>query len=290
MKLFKNNINIIFKYIHILFLLYIHIYIIKMKLLFLILGGSFRKGNSQNRNYGIEESINGQITASNSHIEFIEFIKNKFNVEIDVIISTYSTNYDNILLDIYKEYLIENYFYKFNSESDLKGIHNLFHLAYKNHIENYDALFFFRIDIYLKKRLFDIFNPYSETILFPFIVSVYNITSGHLDHKNPSGHPVHSDMLLFIPKKYFNVINKINLGHATWSELVGGCYGFFYNDVPILTYDDFNCMIDTHHDSDSKIDWNPLYYTVNREECPEEKWNDPESRFNINNYNCNLIK
>jgi hypothetical protein len=259
-----------------------------MKLLFLIIGGSFRKGSTQNRNYGIEESISGQIEASNSHIEFLKFIKDKYNISVDIIISTYSTNYNNILIDIYKDYLIKDYIHQYNSESDLKGIHNLFHMAYKDHIQNYDALFFSRIDIVLKKKLFDIFNPYSEVILFPFIVSIYNISNGRLDHKNPSGHPVHSDMLLFIPRKYFNIIDKINLGHATLSELVGGCNGFVYNPIPFISYDDFNCMINTHHDSDSEIDWNPLYYTVNRKICLEENWNDRESIFNKNNYNYEL--
>ena len=260
-----------------------------MRLLFLIIGGSFRKGSSQHRNYGIEESIEGQIKSSMSHILFIKYIKNKFNIQIDVIISTYSTYYNDKLINIYKDYLVENYFYPYHQESDLKGIHNLFHLAYKNHIQNYDALFFCRIDIVLKQKLFDIFNPYSQTILFPFIVSINNITSRRIDHKNPTGHPVHSDMLLFVPGKYFGIIDKINLGHATWSELVGGCYGFVYHETPILKYDDFDCMIDTHHDSDSEIDWNPLYYTVNRKICLEENWDDKISRFNKNNYNFELI-
>ena len=256
-----------------------------MKLLFLIAGGSFRKGSSRNRNYGVKntEVYNNQINIAKRHMEFLNHIKDKYNIGIDIVLSTYSTPYDNELISIYKNNIVGEYIYPYNNGSGLKGIHNLFHLAYKNHLNNYNGIFFFRVDIFLKQKLFDIFNPFSKKILFPFIVSINNLTSGRIDHKNPDGHPVHSDMLLFVPEKYFNVINYINLGHATWSALVGGCYGFFKHQHPILYYEDFDVMIDTHHDSDSELDWNPLYYTINR--GISEKWHDKVSRFNIGNYN-----
>lgn len=256
-----------------------------MRLLFLIAGGSFRKGSSQNRNYGVEDTevYNNQIKIAKRHMEFLNHIKHKYNIEIDIVLSTYSTSYDNDLISIYKNNIVGEYIYPFNNGMGLKGIHNLFHLAYKNHLNNYNGIFFFRVDIFLKQKLFDIFNPFSKKILFPFIVSINNITSGKIDHINPDGHPVHSDMLLFVPEKYFRVINYINLGHATWSELVGGCFGFVKHENPILYYDDFDVMIDTHHDSDSGLDCNPLYYTINRGIC--EKWHDKVSRFNIGNYN-----
>ena len=256
-----------------------------MKILFIITGGCFRIGSSRNRNYGCEEAYNEQIKAANSHIKFIKYLEAKYtNLSISVIITTYSNKFVEELISIYKDYIVDSNIVIYKNEKDLKGIHNLFHLSHKNiSLHDYNSIFFFRIDIVLKEKLFEIFNPFWKTIMFPFIVSINNITSGKIDHII-DGHPKNSDMLLFIPKKYFNVINHINLGHATWSELVGGNMGFIKHKSPILYYDDFDVMINTHHDSDSELDWNPLFYTVNRKMC--EKFHDSNSRFNINNYNC----
>ena len=255
-----------------------------MKLLFIIAGGSFRIGSTQNRNYGSKEAYNEQIRASKSHIDFINHLKNKYNILIDVIISTYSTDYDNDLINIYSDYIIDKNLFKYDNGNGLKGIHNIFRESYKHYLKDYDAVLFFRIDIILKQKLFDIFNPYCQKILFPFILSKINVTNRNIYDKYPSGHPKHSDMLLFIPKKYFNIINIINIGHGTWEELVGGECGFVNHGKNILTYDDFDCMIYSYHDSDSEKDWNPLYYTVNRGQADFKNWIDM-GIFDKNNYN-----
>ena len=115
-----------------------------MKLLFLIAGGSFRKGSSRNRNYGVKntEVYNNQINIAKRHMEFLNHIKNKYNIEIDIVLSTYSTPYDNELISIYKNNIVGEYIYPYNNGRGLKGIHNLFHLAYKNHLNNYNGIFF----------------------------------------------------------------------------------------------------------------------------------------------------
>ena len=223
-----------------------------MNIIFIIAGGSFRKGSRGNKNFGSENSYDEQIKASKSHIAFLEHIKKKYNLSINIIISTYSTKYDNDLMNIYGDYVIDTNIFKYTNEKDLIGIHRMVHRSYKDHLKNYDAMFFFRIDIILKQKLFDIFDPNSQKILFPFICSKINITNGNIDDRYPSGHPKHSDMLLFVPKKYFDIINHINLGHGTWEELVGGSGGFIKHKKNILRYDDFDCMIYTYHDSDSE--------------------------------------
>lgn len=263
-----------------------------MKLLFIIVGGSFRKGSHMTRNYGSHEAYDEQIKASENQIEFLKHIKNKYNIDqIDIIISTYSTKYDNDLINVYKDYLIDKNIFDYNNGKGLRGIHKLFHESYKDHLKNYDALLFLRIDIMLKQKLFDIFNPNAQTILFPFICSPINITTGEVSDRYPSGHPKPSDMLLFVPKKYFNIIDKINIGHGTWEELVGGSGGFVVHKKPILTYDDFDCMIDTYYDSDSEIECNQLYYTINRKQTNFRSGNDKNvEKFCKYDYNYRLLK
>tara|TARA_A100001015_G_C14679767_1_gene590228 strand:- start:9 stop:302 length:294 start_codon:yes stop_codon:yes gene_type:complete len=97
--------------------------------------------------------------------------------------------------------------------------------------------------------------------------------------------------MLFVPKKYFNIIEYINMGHSTWNELVGGQVGgHVRHKTNILTYDDFDCMIYTYHDSNSEGDWNPFYYTVNRNQCTYENWKgNTLELFNKKDYNYRLL-
>ena len=71
-----------------------------MKGLFLFIGESFRFGSQMTRIRGTKESYDEQIKACISHIKFIENIEQKYNLEkSDVIISSYTTNYDAELID-----------------------------------------------------------------------------------------------------------------------------------------------------------------------------------------------
>jgi hypothetical protein len=79
------------------------------KILFVIVGGSFRLGGHGTRNIGNSESYEEQIKACNNHIDFLQHIQNKYNVKIDISISTYKTKYNDDLINIYK-----NYFYYLN--------------------------------------------------------------------------------------------------------------------------------------------------------------------------------
>jgi hypothetical protein len=50
-------------------------------------------------------------------------------------------------------------------------------------------------------------------------------------------------------------MNKINIGHHTWKDLMINTN---------LTIYDLDTILNTFHDSDSAKDWNPIYYIVNR--------------------------
>jgi len=232
--------------------------------LIIILGESFREGNQGTRIKGNMNSYDEQIKACESHIDFIEHIIIKYKLNsVNVFISSYTTNikFDNDLLDIYNKYLIGSKYY-----NNLIGFDNLFHDALNEiiNVDIYDFILYLRIDLFLKD-LKNIFNPTINTIQFPSITFI--------PHHKVGIHPRTNDMLLFIPKKYYNYLNYIELGHETWYYLV---------TTTDLTYNDLDVMINTFHDSDSAKDFNPLYYIVNRPQ--NTKFHSEGYIFNKNNF------
>jgi hypothetical protein len=229
-----------------------------MKGLFLFIGESFRLGSQNTRIRGIKESYNEQIKACESHIRFIENLEQKYNLEkSDVIISSYTTNYDNELKAIYEKYLINCIFKK-----ELIGLTKTFHnilLNIKN-LHDYDFVFYIRIDLFLKDHLVKVMDPKKDKILFPSICWGKDCMI--------KKYPRINDMMMFIPKKYYLYIFKINIYHDCWYKLI--------NETNIKN-EDLDVIINTLHDSDSEKDNNPIYYIVNR---PESKiWHSPNQIF-----------
>jgi hypothetical protein len=227
-----------------------------MKGLILLLGEAFRGGGQHSRLIGSPRSLNGQMAAAQSHIEFIKYLETKHFCNIRVYIGTYKTQYNDKLFDVYKNHIIGSDLYEHRI-----GYNNLLHNSIKNigNIQGYDFLLIMRIDLCLKDRFINIFNPAWQTIRFPTI---------HWECL-PCGNPKTNDMIIFIPSKYYKYIEKILFrpgpnvgnvahGHFIWSDLVQNTD---------LTNKDLDAMIETFHDSDSKKETNPLYYIVNREIC-----------------------
>jgi hypothetical protein len=219
-----------------------------MKGLLILTGESFRLGGQGNRNTGSDNSYLEQINAANSHIHFLEHLKENQNCDMDVFIASYNTKFNNELISIYSNYLIGYDYYE-----HLIGQNNLINNSLKNiqKIELYDFILFMRIDLFLKKEFSRVFDCKSELILFPSIC--------FKPHHKVGIHPRVNDIMLYFPKKYFNYLKYVAMfvGHDQW-------YNFIENTD--LKYDDLGTMLNTFHDSDSAKDWNPLYYIVNREE------------------------
>ena len=220
--------------------------------LIIFLGESYRLGGQHNRNKGSTQSYNGQILAYQSHIKFIQNLNLNYNINTDIYISTYNTKFNEDTLKIYNELNIIGYdFYK-----NLQGLNGLFHNTIKKikDINNYNFICYIRIDLRLKPKFREIFNPNWETIHFPM--------DHYIGHESINGHPQVSDTILFIPKKYYKYIRNIKLApeHLAWLYLM---------TQTDLTIYDLDTMLNTFHDSDSAKDWNPLYYIVNRWQCPK---------------------
>lgn len=218
-----------------------------MKGLIILFGESFRLGGQHARNRGDDNSYNGQIEASKSQIMFIEKLEK--NMEIRVFIVSYKTKFREDIKNIFSKYLIKSKFF-----DELKGQTNLINYALRRiKMNKYDFIKFMRIDIFLKKRYLDIFNPFWDKIMFPSICfSPHNIVK---DKDNL--YPRVSDIIMFTPKKYYFIFKNYNfeLNHFSWKNLV--------KDFNIKK-EDIDTMLYTYHDSDSAKDYNPIYQIVNR--------------------------
>jgi hypothetical protein len=225
-----------------------------MKGCIILFGASFRLGCQGNINIGSKESFEGQINASKSQMEFINHLNDK-NVKIDVYISTYDTIFKDDLTDIFKDNLIGCDIYK-----KLIGQGNLIQNSIKKiKVSEYDFLLFMRIDLFIKKKMHDIFNPNWDKFMWPSICSQYFWNKVFIPRIN--------DMMHFIPKKYYDYLKYFDSeimnrdAHSLWVYLLKNTD---------LTIDCLDTMLTTYHDSDSYKDFNPLYYIANRNECTIE--------------------
>lgn len=238
--------------------------------LLILFGESFRLGGQGNRNRGSDKSYDEQILASESHMKLVEILRGK-GFDLDVSINSYSTKFDSNLREVYKNSLIDEMFHK---QPGGRGQNNLIHTCLNriNNIEQYEFILNMRIDIRLKEKFFEIFNPHASQILFPSVCWI----GGHKCGKNGK-HPRINDMMMFVPRKFFGIAKEIKLQHESWHKLV---------EEHELSYEDLDVMIDTFHDSDSKKDFNPIYYIVNRgaSRCHRSKY------VKFDKYSSNLIK
>jgi hypothetical protein len=231
------------------------------KSLLILFGESFRLGGQGNRNIGSEQSYGAQLKAAQTHINFILNLQ-KQNINMVVCINSYTTQYDNDLINIYKDVLYDSVFY-----TKLLGQNKLIHNCIERiNINDYNFILCMRIDLFLKDRFMEIFNPDSNTILFPSICFE--------PYHKVGNHPRVNDMMMFIPQKYLNFFKekKFDLSHNTWYDLIEK-HHFNYNDLDM--------MLNTYHDSDSAKDNNPIYYIVNRPENSNHTTKKKFDKYNI---------
>ena len=173
----------------------------KRKILIVLSGESFRTGGQYSRIVGRDESYEGQISACKSHIRFFEYLVSNTSFEVDVMINTNSTKFNNDLIDVYKESVINGLYYTLYShtgfpwpENRLVQVDtkpdisedqkfNYVPVEYPNHsvagfkesilrlrggVFEYYSVMYLRIDCYLKKFFYDNFDIHTKKITFFF--------------------------------------------------------------------------------------------------------------------------
>lgn len=226
----------------------------EQKCLIVLYGESFREGTQRTRLRDTDTSYKTQMMACDSHLKFIQMLKDKYNIDSDVSISTYTTKYENELKERYKH---QKVFYK--SEDNVIGVIEIANKGIQNiDITNYKFIIFTRNDILFKDEFINNFKEYDK---ISYVSQEFTFQDCFKD-----GNPMVNPIIMFVPHKYFSIINDINVDHTSWKNL---------NNNNGLSKNDLNFMLDTYHDADSYKDWNPYYKMVGRHE--NDIWVDKDT-------------
>lgn len=206
-----------------------------------------------------ENPVPEQESACKSQVHFLNHFKDEIDFNIDVV--TYKTPHNHLLREWYSDFNV-NYT---ELEAPI-GYSNLFKfcvdsLQSKEYLNELDFVFIFRIDLVWKEEMLFSFRYKSNCVLYPFLLWIVlpPLPDGHywLFPNSPvNGRLRVGDTFIFIPKSKFKELfeGKILLNHEA-----------LYN-MPDELYNNVSFFIKTYHDSQSVLDWNPLYRIANRPE------------------------
>jgi|694.fasta_scaffold79452_4 hypothetical protein len=223
-----------------------------MKLLLVLNGESYRSGNQMSRYRGTKNYIERQFLACKSHVKLINVIKDKYNIDTDLIIHSYKLNEtdDNNLINYYKNHninIISVTFLPSICENEKKFL-NLTYDKINEHLFRYDGCLLIRIDLYLKEFYIQNF-VFDDKIRFPHIDLNHTI---NITKKFPVCH-----VFIYYPKKYFHVIeNKIvyNSTHEIYENLI----------TQNIHNSEIDFCINTIHLCTTDCQSNPLYCQIGR--------------------------
>jgi len=233
----------------------------KKRGLLLLTGECFREGGMTSRLRDTEYGLITQKIATESHINFVQYLKTNSNIDVEIVINTYSTPYLDRLKEWYNPYLVQisenNKLFKTQSELMSNSFLKLSNL----NLNSYDFVLVSRCDICFKPFLYNkIFNPSWEKIMFGFHNYNPEDKCGYYNSE-----PLVNPELIFFPKKYYNILNNRNKkwdSHWTWE---------LFKTIHMLTDNDMGFMIPTLHDSNTGKDKNPIYYMVSRPEYEKSR-------------------
>jgi hypothetical protein len=219
-----------------------------MRVLLTLWGESFRYGPQASRSRGISNSKELQTFASQSHLDFVSMLENKYNCNVDIFLNTYKLNndYDNYLVNFYKKYIVKEVFYDSLFPGEIQFLNNMYDIVC-NVMNNYELLIFIRIDLYLKSYFInEAFYINNNKIMFAHIDS--NLASV------PSHYGICQQIMTFPKKLYFTISNKIiyDSTHGIWVKL---------NNFGVK---DIGLFINTLHICSTDLGWNPLYIQIGR--------------------------
>ena len=242
------------------------------KILMILFGGSFRTNN-----------LDDQKRAWESHLKFVNYMEEKFNIKTHIIITTYPNKNLNMVEEIFKEKLLKIFQGNLNENRNLRGLfENIF--EYVDSIKNnYDFIINIRNDAILKKYfLKKIKTDYDKIIFLNWQWREANDNSKFLYKKYTINHSIS-----IIPSKYYNYLKEyfISISDLTLAKTekekneVGKYssmkvyFGHFailrLLDITNLKICDFDTMLNTIHWANTSGGWNPIYYFYNRKHSKE---------------------
>lgn len=241
------------------------------KLLLIIAGECFRDGGQCSRLKDTDISIENQLKATNSHIDFIDYLHNTYGITTDIQLISYYSKHKDILIDKYKDYNLNYKFYNHYFTDRTQLVNSI---KIQNIGEQYGGILIIRPDMYLKPFFNQVFDPYSTKICYPSVCFI----GQHRIHQCPRV----NDTIIYIPKYYFNLIYD-NIGVKLYHEAIPDYIAHSHSiGDPLYLDKDFDFFLKTLHDSDSYKDYNPIYTLVSRPE--NKKWHSYGYQIRINDF------
>ena len=230
-----------------------------MKGLFILTGEAFREGLQKQRKRDTVASFEPQKMASQSHVDFCDYLKEKYGVKMDISINTYDTKYEKDLKSWYP-----NCNYK--SNKTLVGNKALIEVILNEiNKEDYDFIFTSRMDVFIKPYFHHVFNPKWKTIhFFCQLVSLHPHCNGFRETS-----PLVNEIFQFYPKKYFYVFSNFSESGFAWHH---------YHKTFSIPHSKMDFMVETRHEADTYKDYNPYYRFVGRPESTV--WHDRGKKIN----------
>jgi hypothetical protein len=216
-------------------------------------GESFRYGGQNSRNIGDPRAVSEQIKAIENHINFINYIETKYQIEFDIFIDTQSTPFDAKILEAYQKQNKKLTKYNFNTkyegsqgQSIQRGVNQM---IFSQNYSNYISFFIARIDLFFQEEFFSLFDPFYKKIMFPSI-------TWYFWRKTSYNSPRINDVFFYLPQKYNQLLHYFRIIGSHGHDILDSWNfnGSF----------EWSLYLKTYHDSDTEKDWNPLYYIVNR--------------------------
>jgi hypothetical protein len=257
-------------------------------------GGAFREGNVGTTITDTNYSYNAQENTSLTHAK-LKKVLNEKGYQTDIIINTRETKYKNRLEEWYDPFnIIINKLSK-NVHGKNQMIQSSIGNINKLNKRDYEFIFFIRIDLFLKPDFYSIID--TETNKIQFLAQNYDPVDCSIKiNKNYSysikkfineSDPKVNDLFLFLPKKYYFVLDQnFQLEHWSWSYFKG-MYKLIDNDMKFMT--------DKMFDSNTHKSFNDYYFMSGRDEStynevtPESN-TCPKYSENVNKYIKNPTK
>jgi hypothetical protein len=248
------------------------------KVLIVLTGDSFRCRND------IEDVEIRQKIATISHLELVETIKNKYNIDTEFLINTYKTTpYNDSLIKKWygNKSVILNIGDRLSSE--FESIHNTIELLKNINLDDYINVLFIRMDLYLKPYFINNFNIQTDKIYYAHVDTNHQM-------RNSSMYPSVYHGITLVPQKYFDLILK---------KIVWNYHQSLMNTLQHIGKENVLFYINSIHYCDTFYEWNPLYTYVGRKEASDylskgKYYNYEENKFiekeNDNTYDDIFLK
>lgn len=222
-------------------------------------GLGFRKGGYGSRSIGSQDSYQEQMDACRSHIALCRAIEAK-GYKVDILLDTYSTQYNQEVIEIYQPYITQYKFHKQTLPHQQHMIHDCVSMFQGCH-GLYDCVLFLRFDILLKSEFINVYNPSIDKVMFLCIC-------WWKDRKTHLGNPRNVDAIHHIPRRLYPVL-------ATFANIF--CEHNFLDHIPLKLGEDYDVMTKKYYDANSESDLNPYFKIVGRPESTI--WHSPDKLF-----------